>query len=88
MVSMGVCMVFLRKNMADTFNRHKTWTFTHSLTTFFPFFLSLTTSFKNFATQIFVFSKQVHRGMLAFLDMVFDEIIGVSKKLKWGADGL
>ena len=88
MVSMGVGMVFLNRNMADIFFSHKTRTFYLSLTIFFPFFLSLITRLKNFVTQIFVTSMQVHRGMLVFLDMVLDEIIGVSKKLKWGADDL
>ena len=88
MVSMGVGMVFLNSNMAHIFFSHKTRTFYLTLTIFFPFFLSLITRLKNFVTQIFVTSLQVHRGKLLFLDMVLDEIIRVSKKLKWGADGL
>jgi hypothetical protein len=88
MVSVGVGMVFWTRIMADIFFSHMKRTFYLSLKIFFPFFLSLITRLKNFVTQIFVTSMQVHRGMLVFWDLVFDEIIGVSKKLKWGADGL
>ena len=77
-------MVFLQKNMMDLIFCHMARTLFFNITTVFPFLFSLNINLKNVLATL----VQTLWGIFAFLGVGIDETFGVSKKLKWGADGL